>query len=365
MSHGCGAELVTVPDIVEDRRLTMTSMRWLAAGAVALVTGCAGMAVREVGSFHVGGRHVTLSGLPVRAGVAAAGAAPIRVDPNGNFEAAQMYVQYVRLAHPKARYPLLMWHGGGLTGVTWETKPDGQPGWQQFFLAAGHDVYVSDAVERGRASWARYPEINPGEPFFRAKKSAWESFRLGGPDSYQTDPAKRTAYPTSQFPVEAFDQFAKQFVPYWTTSGRGTEAAYEQLLLKTCPCVLLVHSQAGQFAFNLALKHPDRIKGLVAIEPGSAPDPTKVDDALVARLAGIPFLFVWGDHLDVPAYWRRSWHSVKIFSGALAAGGARVEWWDLPEQGIRGNDHMLMMDKNSDEIAARIQGWMAQVGLMK
>jgi hypothetical protein len=24
--------------------------------------------------------------------------------------------------------------------VTWETKRDGQPGWQQFFLAAGPDV---------------------------------------------------------------------------------------------------------------------------------------------------------------------------------------------------------------------------------
>jgi hypothetical protein len=42
-----------------------------------------------------------------------------------------MYVQYVKLADSKARYPLLMWHGGGLSGVTWETKPDGKPGWQQ------------------------------------------------------------------------------------------------------------------------------------------------------------------------------------------------------------------------------------------
>ena len=71
-----------------------------------------------------------------------------------------MYVQYVKLAQPRGRVPLLLWHGGGLSGVTWETKPDGKPGWQQFFLNAGDDVYVSDAVERGRASWARYPEIS-------------------------------------------------------------------------------------------------------------------------------------------------------------------------------------------------------------
>lgn len=323
------------------------------------------MQMREVGSFHVGGRQVTLSGLPVKEVAVQTGTAPIRIDPNGDFQVDQMYVQYARLANPKARYPLLMWHGGGLTGVTWETKPDGQPGWQQFFLAAGHDVYVADAVERGRASWARYPEINPAEPLFRTKKEAWEAFRIGGANSYQTDPARRSAYPDAQFPIEAFDQFAKQFVPRWTTSDRATEAAYEQLVLKLCPCAILVHSQSAMFAANLALKHPERVKGLVAIEPFSAPDPAKVTAAQFAGLAGVPFLFVWGDNLDVPAFWRRSWTNVKAFSGALTKGGARVEWWDLPEQGIRGNDHMLMMDRNSDAIAARIQEWMGRAGLMK
>ena len=116
--------------------------------------------VAEVGSFHVGGRQVMLSGLPGKEITFTAGAPPLKVDPNGEFEVEQMYVQYVKLYGPyaRARYPLLMRHGGGLAGVTWETKPDGRPGWQQFFLRAGHDVYVSDAVERGRASWARFPD---------------------------------------------------------------------------------------------------------------------------------------------------------------------------------------------------------------
>jgi pimeloyl-ACP methyl ester carboxylesterase len=324
-----------------------------------------GPVIREAGSLHVGGRQVTLSGLPVKEVAVQAGTAPIRLDPNGDFEVDQMYVQYIRLASPRARHPLLMWHGGGLSGVTWETKPDGQPGWQQFFLAAGHDVYVSDAVERGRASWARYPEINPIEPLFRTKKEAWEAFRIGGPDSYQTDPARRVAYPDGQFPVQAFDQFAKQFVPRWTTSDRAIEAAYEALILKVCPCVILLHSQAGVFASRLALKHPDRVKGVVAIEPFSAPDPASIDPAQLARLAGVPFLFVWGDRIDTPAFWRRSWNSNKAFADALARGGARVEWWDLPARGIRGNDHMLMMNRNSDQIAALIQAWMDGAGLMK
>src|SRR5215510_16510422 len=105
--------------------------------------------VAEIGSFHIAGRAVALSGLPKREFVFTAGAAPFIIDPNGQFEVEQMYAQYVKLAAPRAKFPLLLMHGGGLTGVTWETTPDGRPGWQMFFLRAGHTVYVTDAVERG------------------------------------------------------------------------------------------------------------------------------------------------------------------------------------------------------------------------
>jgi hypothetical protein len=32
--------------------------------------------------------------------------------------------------------------------------------------------------------------------------------------------------------------------------------------------------------------------------------------------------------------------------------------------GVAGNTHMLMMDKNSDQVAAMLQKWMADKGLM-
>ena len=35
------------------------------------------------------------------------GAPAIKVDPNGEFAAEQMYVQYVKLAQPKAKVPIL------------------------------------------------------------------------------------------------------------------------------------------------------------------------------------------------------------------------------------------------------------------
>src|SRR6478609_4273020 len=248
--------------------------------------------VKEVGSFHVGGHTETLSGLPSKEIVFSPGAPPIKVDPNGEFEAEQMYVQYVKLAQPKARVPILLWHGGGLTGVTWETKPDGKPGWQQFFLNAGYDVYVSDAVERGRASWARYPEIFKSEPMFRTKKEAWELFRIG--PSYEIA-GRRVAFEGQQFPIEAFDQFAKQGVPRWVTNDAATQNAYNALVERICPCIVVVHSQGGNFGFNAALAAPDKIKALVAIEPSGAPDSAKID---VGKLKDVPHLIVWGDFRD-------------------------------------------------------------------
>ena len=211
--------------------------------------------VREVGSFHVGGRTAALSGMPTRAVVFSPGAPPIKVDPNGEFAVEQMYVHYVKLAQPKAKVPILLWHGGGLTGVTWETKPDGRPGWQHFFLNAGYDVYVSDAVERGRASWARYPEIFKSEPMFRTKKEAWELFRIG--PSYEIG-GQRVAFEGQQFPIEAFDQFAKQGVPRWVTNDAATQQAYDALVEKVCPCAVLVHSQGGSLDLTPRLLRPTR-----------------------------------------------------------------------------------------------------------
>jgi len=35
--------------------------------------------------------------------------------------------------------------------------------------------------------------------------------------------------------------------------------------------------------------------------------------------------------------------------------GARVDYWFLEDQGIKGNGHMMMLEENSDEIANLIE----------
>ncbi len=45
--------------------------------------------------------------------------------------------------------------------------------------------------------------------------------------------------------------------------------------------------------------------------------------------------------------------------------GVRADELELPKMGIRGNSHMLMMDKNNAEVAALIQKWLEGKGLTK
>ena len=84
--------------------------------------------LRGMGSFHVGGRIVEVNGKPVRMIVRQPGGPPGKLDPNGQYMVEQMYVQYFLPKHRKGKLPLLMWHGGGLSGATYETKPDGGAG---------------------------------------------------------------------------------------------------------------------------------------------------------------------------------------------------------------------------------------------
>ena len=132
----------------------------------------------NMGSFHVGGRVVEISGKPIKEVVFGAGGVPAKVDPNGLYQVEQMYVQYFLPQNRKGKYPLLMWHGGGLTGVTYENTPDGREGWLTLFIRKGWDVYNSDAVERGRSGFAP-PDIWNSEPNFLTKANPFERFRIG------------------------------------------------------------------------------------------------------------------------------------------------------------------------------------------
>jgi pimeloyl-ACP methyl ester carboxylesterase len=337
--------------------------KWIAAATV-LLAGCAsqgGLNIKEMGSFHVGGREHTVSGKPVKTVTFTPGGAPAKVDPNGVYQVEQMYVQYFVPANGRGTLPLLMWHGGGLSGVTYETTPDGRPGWLNYFIRQGWTVYNSDAVERGRSGWAMYPDVFAGEPVFLTKENPFERFRIGaGPGSYNKDPAKMKLMPGSQFPPEGYDNFTKQGVPRWTTTDAQIIRAYTELVDRVCPCIVLAHSQGGPFAMRVAQDRPDKVKGLVLVEPAGFGDMARA-----AVLKDTPAVAIFGDFIEQDSRWPTIRGNVVRFFGEVAKAGGKPDVIDLPKIGIKGNSHMMMMDRNSDEIAGVIQKWLSDKGFVR
>jgi hypothetical protein len=78
----------------------------------------------------------------------------------------------------------------------------------------------------------------------------------------------------------------------------------------------------------------------------------------------VPHLIVWGDFRDKVAVWQRLPIAPTKYRDALVATGGTADVFDLPVMGIRGNTHMLMMDRNSDDVAKLIHDWIAKQGLV-
>ena len=70
----------------------------------------------------------------------------------GQITINQMYVQY-RIPKTVSGPAIVMVHGSGHTGVTYETTPDGREGWATYFARKGFPVYVVDHSGRGRSGF--------------------------------------------------------------------------------------------------------------------------------------------------------------------------------------------------------------------
>jgi pimeloyl-ACP methyl ester carboxylesterase len=330
----------------------------LALAALAWPAAAEDIVLRGMGSFHIGGRIAEVSGKEVKMFQRQPGGPMTKLDPNGQYMVEQMYVQYFLPKQKKGKYPLLMWHGGFLTGATYESTPDGREGWLNMFIRYGWDTYISDSVERGRSGFAS-ADVWPDAPIFLTLQDPFERWRIGeGEGSWSTDPAKRKLIPGSQYPAEAYENFLRQAVPRWVSTDGTILKGYLALIDKVCPCVLLVHSQGGNFAFLAAEQRPDKIKGIVAVESATA---GKKENA--AKLKDVPVLMMFGDYVERHPRWAFFKKVDTEYGDAIKAAGGTVDWISLPDIGIKGNSHMLMHEKNNAEIAAVIQKWLAGKGL--
>jgi len=130
------------------------------------------------------------------------------------------------------------------------------------------------------------------------------------------------------------------------------------------------HSESGLFPLEAALTNSGGTKGLIDIEPGGC-NATVYTDQQIAKLATVPILVVFGDHLDTPTglpgfSWQSAFNDCKAFIERVNAAGGNAQMLYPPDLGIFGNSHMIMNDKNSDQIADLILKWIDEnVGLNK
>jgi pimeloyl-ACP methyl ester carboxylesterase len=313
------------------------------------------LTLADEGSFFVNGQSVR-SEYP-GASAATGPAAP------GNITVNQMYVHY-RIPATRKGVPLVLVHGSNHTGMTYETTPDGREGWATWFLRQGHPVYVVDHSGRGRSGFDPTPvnAVRDGgaDPktlptlFLGPIDRAWWNFRFG--------PEYPKPFPGLQFPLDALDQYLAQLVPNAETTlpgaGVNTVNALASLLDRTGPAVVMVHSQSGVYGLDVVRKRPNLVRALVSIEGGC--ETFTASD--VGTFVKIPFVSVWGDNSvgakGVNGDKRRGGCAQAV--NLVKAGGGRANLLVLPEAGVKGNSHMMMMDRNNLQVAELIRNWLGE-----
>ncbi len=333
------------------------------------------------------------------------------IDPKieGSPMVGHMYVEFQipeRLAHP---YPVVMIHGGSQTGTNFTGTPDGREGWAQYFLRRGYAVYVVDQVARGRA--AQWSQANG--PVGASNLTRLEQ-RFVAPERFDLWPQAHlhTQWPGNGKPGDpAFDEFyASQFpslVEFPLQQSLNRDAAVA-LLDRIGPAVLLIHSQSGAFVWPIADKRPQLVKAIVAIEPNGPPAhdldfkgaPDWFVDAARTKAYGLvdvpltydppvtessPLKFVREEKPEKPDFalcWSQAEPARKLVNlqntpilvvtseasyhapydhctvRYLTQAGVKSTYVRLPDVGIHGNGHMMMLEKNSDAIAKVLVDWL-------
>jgi pimeloyl-ACP methyl ester carboxylesterase len=321
--------------------------------------------------------------------------------PQGTLASGQMFVQYQIPAEQRHPYPVVMVHGGGGQGTDYLSTPDGRPGWATWFLRQGYAVYVVDRPGHGRAPF--HPDalgpMSPPPPY----EMISAMFCAPSPETAHWPQARlHNQWPGSGKPGDAaLDQFMAALGPMIPDLAQTHERMKQcgiALLDRIGPAILITHSMGAPFGWIVADERPELVKGVVAVEPAGptfdhiGPNMGKLDWGLTAvplhfepaatqasdirierrkapapglldcnvqveparklpRLAGIPVAVLVGEASFMAPFE----HGAVDF---LTQAGVAAELLRLEDHGIHGNGHMVMSEKNSDDVAALIDQWL-------
>lgn len=314
----------------------------------------------------------------------------------GTIFAGSMFVEHLTNGKPTTKPNIVLVHGGGGQGTDYLTTPDGRPGWAPLLAEQGYPVYVVDRPGHGRSPYD--PEA------LGAPTPTWGAELLTG--IFLGDPQGPPLPPNTQWPGaldgsdDLFAQFAASQGPL--PSNLGDMHARERdrlvrLLERIGPAVIFAHSAGGPGAILAADARPELVLGLAAIEiigppflgrPGmelpwglaAAPmhyepavaDPSEIQlvideskpvpEALQAEpartlpnLARVPIAIVTAEASPFT-----------YFDGHLKAfldqTGCNSTVMRLSDQGIHGNGHGMMLERNNADVLAVIEAWVAGLG---
>jgi len=321
----------------------------------------------------------------------------------------QLYAEYFIPARRSSPYPVVMIHGGSQTGTNFTGTPDGREGWAQYFLRRGHAVYVVDQVARGRSA-----HFSQSQGPVQAANLPRTEQRFVAPGRFKLWPQAKhhIQWPGSGKPGDkTFETFYATQYPSLESFTRQQEInrdALVALLERIGPSVLLAHSQGGALAWPVADARPKLVKAVVAVEPNGPPvyetdftgAPDWFKDVGARKTSGLGMVpltydpplkpgealsFVRQEKPDAPGLVRgwlqaeparklanlakvpililvaeASYHAAydHVTAAYLAQAGVPNDFVRLTDLGIRGNGHMMMLEKNSDAIAGVIEGWL-------
>lgn len=320
--------------------------------------------------------------------------------PTGPALRGQMYVEYwipQDLRHP---LPIVMIHGGGGQGLDYLGTADGREGWVHWFVRQGYAVYVVDRPCHGRSPFhpdvqgAMSPMMPTGflERFFSRPKDFAENW----PQSVLHD-----KWPgTGAFGDPAFDSFLASGGPTQADielNHRDSQSAGAELLDRIGPAIVMTHSAGGPMGWLVADVRPELARAIIAVEPvgppfserasghlawgitaapltfdppASSPSDLQIEERAPMRPNTIPCMVQKEPARQLPNFRNipivvltaeASWMAMDNHGTVdfLQQAGAQVEHLRLEDVGVHGNGHAMMLETNSDEVAAVIDNWIA------